>query len=772
MKNIIYLFAMALLFSACSRPVIDADYGVVPLPQEIVKTDGKGFSLSGSTKILYPKGNANQQQNAEFLAEYLKFSTGIDLTVTDEEIVDNAIILKADYQSENTDAYSLTVTDKQIVIDGASDAGTFYGIQTLRKSVPAMSEGKQVLFPAVKITDYPRFQHRGMMLDVSRHFFPVEFVKRYIDILALHNINKFHWHLTDDQGWRIEIKKYPKLTEIGSQREETVIGRNSGEFDGKPYGGFYTQDEIRDIVDYAQKRYITVIPEVDLPGHMLAALTAYPELGCTGGPYKVSGEWGVFDDVLCPGNEEIFTFLEGVFSEVIELFPSELIHIGGDECPKTRWKECPKCQARIKQLGLKSDKDHSKEDRLQSYVMTRMEKFLNDKGRRIIGWDEILEGGLAPDATVMSWRGVQGGITAAKQDHDVIMTPTSYLYFDYYQTNDTKDEPLAIGGYVPIEKVYSFDPVPAELTVEQAKHIIGTQANLWVEYILDGPHVEYMVLPRMAALSEIQWTEPVKKNLDQFYGRLANLVELYKKYGYNYAKHITNVSIRSQVDTEKGVINSTLTTYDNVAIHYTLDGTDPTKNSLKYSAPIEVSANTTLKAVVARGDELSKISTAQYNFNKATARTITLDNDPSKRYAYNGATTLIDGQNGGDNYSDGTWLGFVKYEPAMVIDLGKKTDVSEVQVGTFVNQGDWIFGAAELEVLTSDDNKNFKRVFFEKYPQANDKHDKGIETVKASFPKTEAQYVRIVIKNVRSMPAWHPGKGNPAFIFIDEVVIN
>ena len=373
-----------------------------------------------------------------------------------------------------------------------------------------------------------------MHLDVCRHFFPLEFVKEYIDLLALHNMNTFHWHLTDDQGWRIEIKKYPKLTEIGSMRNRTVIGKaRSGEYDNTPYGGFYTQEQAKEIVKYAQERYITVIPEVDLPGHMLAALAAYPEMGCTGGPYEVCPRWGVFEDVLCIGNEKSMQFLEDVMAEIIDIFPSKYIHIGGDEAPRTRWEKCPKCQARIRTEKLKADKNHTAEDRLQSYCMTRIEKLLNSKGRQIIGWDEILEGDVAPNATVMSWRGSAGGIKAAQLGHDVIMTPNDYCYFDYYQSEDTRHEPFAIGGFVPLEKVYSLNPT-ASLTEEQAKHILGTQANLWTEYIPTSEQVEYMVLPRMAALAEVQWTQLEKKDYTNFTTRLAGLIGLYRRDGLNY----------------------------------------------------------------------------------------------------------------------------------------------------------------------------------------------------------------------------------------------
>ena len=438
------------------------------------------------------------KRNAEFLSGYIRQATGYTPPVKglkDGETAKHAINLGLDADIANKEGYVLTTTSEGIQINGQTENGVFYGCQTLRKSIPAEAQGADILLPAGSIKDEPRFTYRGMHLDVCRHFFPLEFIKEYIDLLALHNMNTFHWHLTDDQGWRIEIKKYPKLTEVGSKRNCTVVGKaRSGKYDNIPYGGFYTQEQAKEIVKYAQERYITVIPEVDLPGHMLAALAAYPDMGCTGGPYKVSPDWGIFEDVLCIGNEQSMQFLEDVMAEITEIFPSKLVHIGGDEAPRTRWPSAPKCQARIKAEGLKTDKQHTAEDRLQSYCMTRIEKFLNSKGRQIIGWDEILEGDVAPNATVMSWRGTSGGIKAAQMGHDVIMTPNLYCYFDYLQTADSKDEPLGIGGYVPVEKVYSLDPTAA-LTEEQAKHILGAQTNLWTEYIATTEHAEYMILP-------------------------------------------------------------------------------------------------------------------------------------------------------------------------------------------------------------------------------------------------------------------------------------
>lgn len=454
-KQMLVFAAAATLFSCSNGKVATGDFNVIPQPQSVTQANGSPFTLNASTRITYPEGNDVLQKNAGFLASYIKDATGRNIKVEAGTPASNSINLSVNEAISNPEGYQLAVTDDRISIEGGTEAGVFYGIQTLRKSIPAMSQGRDIELPAIAITDAPRFKYRGMMMDVSRHFFPVDSVKSFIDVLALHNMNTLHWHLSDDQGWRIEIKKYPKLTEIGSQRKETVIGRNSGKYDGTPYGGFYTQDEIRDVIDYAAQRFITIIPEIDMPGHQLAALTSYPELGCTGGPYAVWPQWGVADEVICAGNEKSMQFLEDVLGEVIDLFPSEYIHVGGDECPKVRWKSCPKCQARIKAEGLKSDKKHTAEEYLQSYVISRMEKFVESKGRHIIGWDEILEGGLAPNATVMSWRGVAGGIEAAKQNHDVIMTPNTYLYFDYYQSTDIENDPLAIGGYVPLETVYN-----------------------------------------------------------------------------------------------------------------------------------------------------------------------------------------------------------------------------------------------------------------------------------------------------------------------------
>lgn len=519
----------------------EANYQVIPLPQQIDRQQGQPFVLNSKTKILYQAGNSMMKSDAIFLSNYIKDSTGKNLLIaplTKENSTHNVIILELDKSLAHNEGYVLNVNSHKITIKGKDENGIFYGIETIRKSIPAQATGNDINMPEVTITDYPRFAYRGMLLDCGRHFFSAKYIKDYIDMLALYNMNYFHWHLTEDQGWRIEIKKYPKLTQIGAWRKETVIGHNSGKYDGKPYGGYYTQDQIKDIVAYAKARHITIIPEIDMPGHMLAALASYPELGCTGGPYEVGKQWGVYDDVLCIGKENTFKFAENVLDEIIKLFPSKYIHIGGDETPRVRWKNCPLCQARIKAEGLKSDDKHSAEDRLQSYFIYRIEKYLNSKGRQVIGWDEILDGDVAPNATVMSWRGTSGGIKAAKMNHKVIMTPGDYCYFDHYQSKDIDKEPLAIGGYLPVDTVYSYDPVPTELTAEQQKYIIGVQANVWTEYIPSFSQIEYMCLPRMAAMAEVQWTEPQKKNYQNFLTRLPQLVGIYDAKGYTYAKHV------------------------------------------------------------------------------------------------------------------------------------------------------------------------------------------------------------------------------------------
>lgn len=517
-----------------------ADYNVVPRPQTITLAKGGEYLLDGTKLVVYPADNADMERNARFLVDYIKEMTQINVSsaVQNKKNVKGNISLSLNQKIANPEGYTITVDKKGVNIAGATAAAVFRGIQTLRKSLPIVKGEASVALPFVNISDAPRFAYRGMHLDCARHFFPLEVVKDYIDMIALHGMNKFHWHLTEDQGWRIEIKKWPKLTTVGAWRSGTVISRNTPIEDGIRHGGFYTQDECREIVKYAADRYITVIPEIDMPGHMLGALAAYPELGCTGGPYEVQRRWGVFADILCAGKEKTFQFVQDVLDEVISIFPSEYIHIGGDESPRSRWKECPLCQKRIQDEGIKAENGQSKEDRLQGYFTKRVEKYLASKGKKIIGWDELLGCDVDQSATIMSWTGAEPGAKGAKLGHDVIMTPNGVMYFDYYQTKQTWNEPLSIGGCSTVEDVYQFEPVAADLTPEQAQHILGVQANLWGEYIAYPSQIQYQVLPRMAALAEVQWMQPQDKNFDEFKARVTRLCEIYRLHHWAVAPHL------------------------------------------------------------------------------------------------------------------------------------------------------------------------------------------------------------------------------------------
>jgi hexosaminidase len=770
-KYIVGLFLLFGLGSVSAQSLKKEVYNIIPLPRNIEMGAGNPFAITASTTISFPKKDENLKQIAAFLSEYIQISTGIKLQVTDSPISKNNIELQSNFKNENKEAYKFDVTQNKISINGSTSAGTFYGVQLLRKVLMNTTQKTPIELPQVSIVDYPRFGYRGMMLDASRHFAPVDFVKKFIDILALHNINTFHWHLTDDQGWRIEIKKYPKLTEIGSIRAETQVGKSKNEYDGKPHGGFYTQNEIKEIVAYAQKRFITVIPEIDLPGHMMAALASYPEIGCAGKDYEVRKNWGVSEDVLCVGNEKTFEFLEGVFEEIVPLFPANYFHIGGDECPKTSWENCPKCQAKITELGLVKDSKHSAEEKLQSYCISRIEKFLNSKGKKIIGWDEILEGGIAPNATIMSWRSFQGGIEAAQQGHDVIMTPSSHCYFDHYQGNDTKSEPLAIGGFTSIERVYSFEPIPEVLNSEQRKHIIGAQANLWREYIPTSEYVEYMILPRLGALSEVLWTAPEKKNYANFLTRLTDLLPIYDELKYNYAKNILEVSPQITMDSENSSLILSLKTTSKDPVYYTLDGSNPTVNSEVFKKDISIKNSVTVKAAVIGSTQKSKIFEQSFEFNKATLKPVFLKNQPVERYRFNGAQTLVDGKKGTTVFSTGDWIGLYNQDFEAIVDLKSVQEITQVEMNTFISSNDWIFGPKQFIVSLSEDGTNFIPVFGQEIEMAPQGENPKILNLKASFGIKKARYVKIVAPIFEKIPQWHYGAGKPTFLFVDEIII-
>jgi len=537
MKKILLAITIT-LFGLSMQAQTKNNLNLVPVPAKMKVNSGQ-FVIRSNTSIVLSSDNQEMQNAVAVFNNLLNRAAGYRLSVTGSSSASNAIVCKINPAISNDEGYKLSVQKDLIVLEAKTPQGIFYGMQTLRQLLPFQIERPYLsniawTVPCVEIEDAPRFAYRGLMLDVCRYFMPKEFVFKFIDMLAYHKMNTFHWHLTNDQGWRIEIKKYPKLTQIGAFRNRTLEGRYSSpekrKWDNTRYGGFYTQDDIKEVVAYAQKRFVTVIPEIEMPGHAKAALASYPELSCTGGPFEVEGLWGVFNDIYCP-KDETFTFLENVLSEVIDLFPSQYIHIGGDEAPKLRWQNCAHCQDLIKKEGLKDEHE------LQSYFIKRIEKFVESKGKRIIGWDEILEGGLAPNATVMSWRGEAGGIEAAKQDHDVIMTPNTYVYLDYYQA-DPKTQPLAIGGFVPLWKTYSYNPVPASLTPAEAKHILGVQGNIWTEYIPDTKQAEYMAFPRGAAVAEIGWSPQSARNYTEFKQRMIQQFKRYDGIGWNYCDAI------------------------------------------------------------------------------------------------------------------------------------------------------------------------------------------------------------------------------------------
>ena len=762
-------------FTACRQKIADADYQVVPLPKEIALNDDVPFALTKNTVIYYDEGDSLRRE-AEFLAEYLSDLMGADFRIRPlTPKATSGILLTVDEKvcgtaPEDHEHYTIEVTPEKIFVMGADRAGVFYGIQTLRKSMPAGQKVDVVHFPAGTIDDHPAFAYRGMHLDVSRHFITMDSVKRYLDMMAMHNINTFHIHLTDDQGWRMEIKKYPELTQVGAWRGGTVVGRNTNRYDSIRHGGFYTQDELRDLVAYAAERHITVIPEIDLPGHTQSVLATYPQYGCTGGPYEVWQRWGVTDEVICAGNDSAMLFLEDVLNEVMDVFPSEIIHIGGDECPKTRWHDCPKCQAKIKELGLQSDGRFSAEDHLQSYVMNRMEKVVMARGRRIIGWDEILEGSISPTAMIMSWRGISGGVEAAKKGHDVVLSPGDYLYFSQGQSLTPEQEPVAADGYLPVERVYSFNPLPDELTPEQQKHILGIQANIWGEYIHSFKDVEYNALPRMAALAELQWCAADQRDYQDFVKRCFRMIHLYNIYSYNFARHIFDLQADVEPNYDKGCVTVTLSKFGDGEISYTLDSGDTTKAWTPYTEPVEIREDADFAAMLVRPDgEMSEYRTT-FRFSKSSMKPVTLKEPPHEDYAYAGARTLIDGLHGGENYRTGRWIGFWGTPLEATIDLLEPTEIQSIAFNSILHINDWIYNPKSCMVSVSNDGTHFREVAKKDYPLAAWDEENGINRYELTFTPATVRYVRVRITG-HQLPKDHTGYGFPAWLFVDEIEV-
>ncbi len=773
MKQSTLLCLFVLLFFSCNKEDSSQSiesgperYHVIPQPASLSAKIGE-FKITGDTKILLSMPDEGLKTAAAHLASMLIKATGTTIAPAEGDAGKDAFLFEIDPRITHDEGYSLSVTPFEVTIKAKTGAGAFYAVQTLRQLMPIEAESgvmASLSIPCVEITDSPRYNYRGMHLDVGRHFFGVNDVKKYIDVMALHKMNRFHWHLTEDQGWRIEIKKYPKLQTVAACRKETMVGHyndNPQQYDGKQYCGFYTQDEAREIVRYAAERFITVIPEIEMPGHALAAIATYPELGCSGQPADVGTKWGIYDNVFCP-KPVTFQFLEDVLTEVMDIFPSTYIHIGGDECPKTAWENSKYCSDLMAEQKLKDAHE------LQSYFIQRMEKFLNSKGRRIIGWDEILEGGLAPNATVMSWRGTEGGIAAAKQGHDVIMTPTDYCYLDYYQSQDPS-EPLAIGGYLPLDKVYSYNPDPSDLTPEQQKHVLGVQANLWTEYIPDLAKLEYMAYPRACAIAEIGWSPQDGRNYDDFVGRMSHHLRRLQALGVNTAVKIYDVKTSVKSGDGMGVELGLSPKMDGLDLRYTQDGTVPTLSSIAYTAPFHIDKSCEVKAQgFMDGKPVGNGTSIKFDLHKATSKVITLTEAPAEKYSGNGPGSVINGVTGpSERYGGTEWLGFEGKDFEAVLHYGEPWEFSKVKLRFFNGKGQWVYPPKEVIVSVSDDGKTYKEAGRVNVPDGESK----VIGVEVPLNITKGLDMKVTVKRFGVIPAGQQGAGHEAWLFVDEIVV-
>jgi len=767
----------SIMWTGCTSPK-KQEISLIPAPVKMVQNPGY-LLLKGRIDLVTDQ----QDQLAtcqKYLEKYLVKIPGLHLKHVNSTKGKNIhLFINPDFKKEfGSEGYQLDITDKGIQIQGRKPDGIFRGIQTLLQLLPPEIYGNSISgkisfsVPLVHIEDRPRFTWRGYMLDVSRHFFDKEFILKVIDELTMHKMNTLHLHLVDDQGWRIEIKKYPKLTEVGAWRvDRGDAGWNSSEGQ-KPgekatYGGFYTQDDIREIVKYAQDHYVTIIPEIEMPAHVSSAIASYPWLSCTGKQITVPpGSVWPITNIYCAGKERTFQFLEDVLTEVMELFPSKYIHIGGDEATKTEWKKCPDCQRRIRTEGLKD------ENELQSYFIRRIEHFLNDHGRQLIGWDEILEGGLAPNAAVMSWRGIQGGIKAATSGHPVVMSPTSNCYFDYYQ-GDPDIEPLAIGGYLPLQKVYAFEPVPADLDPQQAKFIIGAQANLWTEYVSTPSHAEYMTFPRLSALAEVVWSPKASRNYSDFIQRLPKHLKRLEAAGINYAKSFANVHVTTKRDTTSFTFNVKLTSdFPPAEIHYTLDGKNPDASSPIYQKPFSLTKTTTIKALAFfHGEAYSAISSKTVWVHLASGKPVTYFTHWSPRYSAGGVGALTNSLRGSLNHGDGFWQGFEGEDLEATVDLGHPVQVHQISLGCLQSVGSWIFFPEWVTFEGSKDGTVFSPLGRVERPVPINDPERRIEDYQAKFNSVSVRYIRVKAKNTGVCPDWHAGAGGKAWLFVDELIV-
>ncbi|MEY3498341.1 MAG: hypothetical protein RL308_10 [Bacteroidota bacterium] len=746
---------------------------IIPQPLSLVMNEGS-FVIDNTTAVKFPKNDKETVKVVHFFTEYVKRVTGFELTGSKTK--GKKISFSIEKINEiGSEGYLISVNPNEITVKANTSKGLFYGVQSLLQTLPFVRTNDLVQIPSMEIKDYPRFQWRGLMLDVSRHFFAPELVKEFIDLLAAYKMNVFHWHLVDGAGWRLEIKKYPKLTQQAAWRVDDW-GKSwnwaevefNADRNKSTYGGYYTQEQAKEIVAYAKARNITVVPEIEMPGHSEAAMAAYPELSCN--PKNHFGQTGNFfaskvESNYCAGNEQAFAFLEDVLTEVLAIFPSKYIHVGGDEVDKKSWKNCVKCQGRMKTEQLKDEKE------LQSYFIRRMEKFLVSKNRKMIGWDEILEGGLAPEATVMSWQGEAGGIEAAKMGHDVIMTPGSPCYFDHYQ-GDPETEPLAIGGFNTLKKVYKYEPIPAELNAEQAKRVLGSQANLWTEYIPTAEQAEYMILPRMPALAEVLWSSKEQRNWENFNQRLQPHLEGFEQKGLHYSKGNYKVDIKPIV--ANNILSIALETENTDGIiYYTIDGSLPSIGSIKYEKPFQVTASMTIKAVMTLNNKVmnTKPEEQSFTFNKATGKTVKYDTINSRYYPANGANTLTDGFRGTKDIGK-QWHAFNGNDMVATIDLGTAVSVGSVTLGCIQNWGQWVFFPQWVKFEVSVDGLNFKELKTVTNTIPVDARATQLKDFTANFAEQKVKVVRVTAKTIGQCPQGHPGEKQAAWLFVDEIMVD
>lgn len=768
-KYILFTTLM-IVFASCAKQktVTEKDIHIIPKPVELKLTEGR-FDFTGTTSFVVV--NDEQKHLAESFINTFEKASGWKLNTTTKKPNTNFVSFNID-NNLSKEEYKLVVNKDHIEITAKGHAGFLYALETIRQLLPEQIESNKVVsntdwhIPALTIQDKPRFVYRGLMLDLSRHFFDKSYIEATIDRLAMLKMNVLHLHLVDDQGWRIEIKKYPKLTEVGAWRvdQEHVIwnARLTVDPDEKgTYGGFLTQEELKDIVKYAATKNIEIIPEIEMPAHVSSAIAAYPELACFNQRIGVpsGGVWPI-TDIYCAGKESTFEFLQNVLDEVMVIFPSQYIHIGGDEATKTNWEKCPHCQKRMQDEGLENVHE------LQSYFVKRMEKYINSKDKKLIGWDEILEGGLAPEATVMSWRGTEGGIEASQQGHDVIMTPQSHCYFDHYQ-GPQNEEPLAFGGYTPLSKVYQFDPVVDAMSPEQAKHILGGQANLWAEYITTPQESEYMIFPRLAAMAEVLWSPKEARNWDDFTTRLPSLLERYDYLGINYSKSAYLVAASSTADLEHKQVKVALKNeFPNADIRYVLGDKNLEEQSTKYTDSIAIKETTILKASLFKEDKpVGKVFTDTIQFHKAVGNTLNFKTPYNENYKGDGPLSLVNILRGSKNFHDGQWQAWLVDDMEVVIDLEKIQSINQVTVGSLENQGSGIYFPTAIKVLISNDGISYKEVGAIERPFAINSNSE-LKDFKISFEKSNARFVKVIASNLKKSP-----KGEDSWLFVDEILV-